>query len=352
MEGASCCHHEEHHHDHTPRGRDWLLLICTAVIVACFILYLTDITVLQHWPVATTFAYSVVHFIHSVWWGIAAGILFTGLLAHVPRELVMGLLGRGGTFSGVTRAICAGVMFDLCSHGILMVSAQLYRRGASLGQMMAFLIASPWNSFSTLFILWGLIGFGWTILFLLLSLVIALISGLIFDRLVAAGVLAQNPHVGADVRGDWRAGWKQARQQWHFSVPGTIAIIKDGFRESLPIMRWLLLGIILAALLRTFVPQTLFAGYFGPTMIGLVLTLVAATVIEVCSEGSSPIAGDLLVRAAAPGNSFTFLMAGASTDYTELMVIREATGSWKTALFLPLVTVPQIVLLAWILNSF
>ena len=29
-----------------------------------------------------------------------------------------------------------------------MVGAKLYERGASIGQVMAFLIASPWNSFS------------------------------------------------------------------------------------------------------------------------------------------------------------------------------------------------------------
>ena len=49
-------------------------------------------------------------------------------------------------------------------------------------------------------------------------------------------------------------------------------------------------------------------------VLGLLLTLAAPTVIEVCSVGSSPIAADLLNRAGAPGNAFTFLMAGAATD--------------------------------------
>jgi len=85
-------------------------------------------------------------------------------------------------------------------------------------------------------------------------------------------------------------------------------------------------------------------------MIGLLLTLLAATVIEVCSEGSSPIAADLLTRAGAPGNAFTFLMAGAATDYTEIMVLRETTKSWKATFALPLLTTPQVLLIAWVLN--
>ena len=45
-------------------------------------------------------------------------------------------------------------------------------------------------------------------------------------------------------------------------------------------------------------------------------------------------------------------MAGAATDYTEVMGLKERTGSWKIALFLPLVTVPQVLALGYILNFF
>ena len=80
--------------------------------------------------------------------------------------------------------------------------------------------------------------------------------------------------------------------------------------------------------------------------------MLATTLIEVCSEGSSPIAADLLTRAHAPGNAFAFLMAGVATDYTEIMGLKETTRSWKTALFLPLTTVPQTLLIGWLLNHF
>jgi uncharacterized membrane protein YraQ (UPF0718 family) len=73
--------------------------------------------------------------------------------------------------------------------------------------------------------------------------------------------------------------------------------------------------------------------------------------IEVCSEGSSPIAADILTRAQAPGNAFVFLMAGAATDYTELLSLRETTKSWKAALALPLISTPQVLLIGWLLQS-
>jgi hypothetical protein len=108
---------------------------------------------------------------------------------------------------------------------------------------------------------------------------------------------------------------------------------------------------VLAALIQATVPTEIFAAWFGATLAGLFLTLVAATVVEVCSEGSVPVAADLMTRAAAPGNAFTFLMAGAATDYTEMLVLRGVTGRLTAALLLPLLTVPQVVVVGWALNA-
>ena len=128
-------------------------------------------------------------------------------------------------------------------------------------------------------------------------------------------------------------------------------MLKEGLSESTMILKWIFVGVVLTGLIRAFIPVEIFQNYFGPSLLGLGVTLVAATVIEICSEGSVPIAADILSRAAAPGNSFTFLMAGVATDYTEIMAVKETTKSWKIALFLPLITVPQVVILGYILNQ-
>ena len=94
--------------------------------------------------------------VNTMWWGIALGMLMVGLLSLVPREFVMSVLGSRPGTQGIIRATLAGVLLDLCSHGILMVGAKLYERGASVGQVMAFLIASTWNSFSLTVIMFAL----------------------------------------------------------------------------------------------------------------------------------------------------------------------------------------------------
>jgi len=57
------------------------------------------------------------------------------------------------------------------------------------------------------------------------------------------------------------------------------------------------------------------------------------------------IAADIFSGVGAPGNSFTPLTARVSKDYTEIMSIRDTAQSWKIALFLLLVTLPQVLVL-------
>jgi uncharacterized membrane protein YraQ (UPF0718 family) len=346
---TSCCHAEtDQDHDHKKRfdyifyGTSGILLITIAAYLAGF-----------HTPLLDKFAISSLELLGQMWWGILIGIFFVGLMSKVPREYFQVLMGRGDSIGGIFRAVVAGVFLDMCSHGILLVAAKLYERGVSLAQIMAFLIASPWNSFSLTVILISLIGLNWTLIFIAGSCLVAFTAGLAYMALTKSGILPENPNT-VEISSDFslvqdaKARLKNFRPNISFFAD----IVKNGVVEGKMLVRWLLLGIVIAGAIQTFVPMEMFSEWLGPSLIGLAVTLVAATVIEVCSEGSVPIASVIFHQAKAAGNAFVFLMAGVSTDYTEIMILRQATGSWKIAFSLPIVTVPQILLLGYLMNMF
>lgn len=349
---SNCCEkqREPSCHGESSSKPDWLLRISLSAVVLLYAVdwfFSVDRADLVWLSVLSS---SVFEIINTMWWGLLLAALFVGVLEKIPQSWVLSILGRGDRLSGVLRATFAGVLLDLCSHGILMVGMKLYQRGASLGQVMAFLIASPWNSLSLTLILWALIGWQWTLLFVALSMLVGIVSGCVINHWVATGRLPENPSkldcVPPSSQGFWRV---VAGGDW--SPRGIGRVLWGGLQGSKMVLRWVFLGVLLASLIRAFVPLELFQNWFGVSTLGLLMTLLAATVIEVCSEGSTPIAADLFNRASAPGNSFVFLMAGVSTDYTEIMSIKDTTGSWKLALVLPLVTLPQILLLGFVLNQ-
>lgn len=339
----SCCQ---------PKQRvDWMLWGSLSVSAFAYLLHLAQID----FGVTSvhTLAHSVFELLNTMWFSLLLAFVFVGVLSQVPQSLVISILGRGGSVSGLIRATLAGVLMDLCSHGILMVGMKLYQKGASLGQTMAFLVASPWNSFSLTLILFALIGWQWTLAFIALSMVLAIITGWIFDQLVASKKLPANPVAAPEISDvPIKTQFREAFQSitWNRSLMSTLW--KESVSGSRIVLRWLLFGVVLASLIRAFIDPETFQQWLGPTALGLAVTLIAATVIEVCSEGSAPIAADIMNRTSAPGNGFAFLMAGVATDYTEVMVIKDTMSSWKIALFLPLITVPQVIVVAVILNGF
>ncbi|MEM9763714.1 MAG: permease, partial [Pseudomonadota bacterium] len=196
-----------------------------------------------------------------------------------------------------------------------------------------------------------MMGVEWMIVFLVASLVIAFITGLAVEALERRGRLATNPN-RIDLPAHFDV-WREAKiglRATRFDIAFLGDVARRSFTASRIVLRWLLFGIVLAALIQAFVPGDIFRSWFGATLFGLFATLFVATIIEVCSEGSVPISADLMQRAAAPGNAFTFLTAGAATDYTEILVLRQATGRLTAALLLPLLTVPQVLVIGWALN--
>ena len=115
------------------------------------------------------------------------------------------------------------------------------------------------------------------------------------------------------------------------------------------VLWWILIGIGLASLAAAYIPPTIFQNYMGPTFLGLLVTLAIATVLEVCSEGTAPLAFEIYRQTAAFGNVFVFLMAGVVTDYTEIGLLWANVGR-RVAIWLPIITVPQVVVFGILAN--
>jgi uncharacterized membrane protein YraQ (UPF0718 family) len=105
---------------------DWLLWGSLLIVALSYALHL----LLSQFPWVWLHHFTAASFelINTMFWGILIGILMIGIIGKIPRELVISALGTDRGIKGITRATCAGVLLDLCSHGILMVGAKLYER--------------------------------------------------------------------------------------------------------------------------------------------------------------------------------------------------------------------------------
>jgi len=311
-------------------------------------------------PFLRSFSNAFYEYFSMIWWAIFLGFLLGGVIDHfIPQtyiEKYLSLHKRKTIFY----AILLGFLMSACSHGILAISMELYKKGANTSAVIAFLLASPWANLPVTIILFGF--FGMNALFLIFSaLFIAAITGFIYIELEKKGLI-ECKHCEMGVDFDYRDDLKTfsvkkdikrrfQKFQWTKNNIATSLkkTMKGAWSLANMMLWWLILGMIMASFARAYIPQNLFETYMGPSLVGLVVTLLFATIIEVCSEGTAPLAFEIFTKTGAFGNSFLFLMAGVSTDYTEIGLIWQNIGK-KAALFLPLITVPQIVLLGYIFN--
>jgi len=308
-------------------------------------------------PELNPFFEALVDYIKLIWWAVLLGFLIGGIIDYfIPREYIQKYLSRHQKRT-ILYSIVFGFLMTACSHGILAISMELYKKGANTSSVIAFLLASPWANLPITVLLFGFFGMK-AILLIFLALIIATITGLIYQVLERKGLVeCAHYELGKDksILTDFSIikDIKKRFRKYEFNKTNNIEAIKGTFKGSWAltkmVMWWLIIGVIMAAFARADIPHDFFMNYIGPTLFGLAVTLVFATIIEVCSEGSSPIAFEIHRQTGAFGNSFTFLMAGVATDYTEMGLIWHNIGR-KAALWLPIITVPQILILGYLFN--
>lgn len=289
-----------------------------------------------------------------IWWAILLGLFLGGVIDYfVPDEYIAHILARKGKKS-IFNATILGFVMSGCSHGILAIAMQLYKKGASVPAVIAFLLASPWANISITILLFGF--FGLKAFFLVLAaIVIAIITGFAYQLLDRFNMIERAKPVrllkNFSIGKDMKQRWKKVKCDGNFFVCAVKGVSHGAWDLAKMVMWWIFFGMLLAAFARAFVPVHFFHNYMGATFVGIAVTLFVATIIEVCSEGSSPIAFEIFNQTGAFGNSFVFLMAGVVTDYTEIGLIWSNIGK-KAALWLPVITVPQVILVGYLFNIF
>ncbi|MFQ5662047.1 MAG: permease [Candidatus Paceibacteria bacterium] len=286
---------------------------------------------------------SIVSFVKLIWWAVLLGLFIGGLIEYfVPNGFIFKYMGQKKV-SSIFYAVIAGFLMSACSHGVLAIAIQLYKKGASIPAVITFLLASPWANLPVTILLFSFFGLK-AIIFIAAAMFIALLTGFVYMGLQQLGLVERSQTVSVLEEYEWS-------NVKNFNLGKSVRNVAAGsLRLANMVLWWLLIGFLIAVFIRAYVPAEILMQYFGPTMSGLFLTLLFATIIEVCSEGSSPIAFEIFAKTGALGNPFVFLMAGVATDYTEIGLIWTNIGK-RAAIWLPIITVPQIIAFAILFNA-
>ncbi|MDC1106936.1 permease [Prolixibacteraceae bacterium] len=251
------------------------------------------------------------------------GFFFAGLLHNFLRkESIVKYLGTNSTKS-VINAAFIGVPLPLCSCGVIPTGLSLYKHGASKGATNAFLISTPQTGIDSFLATYSLMGLP----FGLFRAIAAFVTGIFGGAVTETWTKGQHSEVFMN---------KDKTLNKSKSIKDKIiGTFKFGFIEFLAdISKWLVIGLILAALISTILPENFFNSFSSSPIINMLLVLVASIPIYVCATGSVPIAAVLIIKGLSPGAAFVFLMAGPATNIATLVVLSKTIGKKATTIYL------------------
>ncbi len=342
-EDHGCCRHEG------KKPAPWYKTVLFWAGAAAAVLF----TASFFFPKLQHFRHSFAEYLKMMVVPVGLGFLAGGILDYyIPQEYVSKHLARNKKRT-VFYAAGLGFLMSACSHGILALSMELHKKGASGPAVISFLLASPWANLPITFLLIGFFGLK-AFVIILSALVVAIVTGLVFLLLDEKGLIEKNRHTVATAPDfSIRKDVMRRLREYRFS-PASLGAAARGITRGMAsladmVLGWVLIGVVLASFMSSIIPPDAFQNWFGPSLAGLLLTLAMAAVLEVCSEGTAPVVFEIYKHTGAFGNAFAFLMGGVVTDYTEIGLIWSSLGK-KTALWMVAVCIPQVILIAWVLN--
>lgn len=289
------------------------------------------------------FLYSILAILNEMSPYILLGFFIAGLL-HVfvkPSMMARHLAGNG--FMPVLKSALLGIPLPLCSCGVLPTAVSLRRAGASNAAATSFLIATPQTGVDSIAATWSLLGPAMAVIRPVAALTCSLFGGVAVGRLAPSETIAESAE-------DYAAGHSCScgdcsdHGHEHESFFGRLAAaLRYGFVDMIQhVGKWLVIGLIVAALITVFVPDDFFVGLAKYPLLAMIAMVAVAVPMYICATGSIPIALSLMMKGLTPGVAFVMLMAGPAANFASVMVLRKSLGAKATAIYIASVVVTAI----------
>ena len=262
------------------------------------------------------------------------GFIVSGLLyMFTSKEMITKNVGTPG-FMSVLKASILGVPMPLCSCGVIPVSTSMYKRGATKGATLSFLISTPQTGVDSILLTLNQMGPQFAIIRPIVALITGVIGGMFGD------LISDNDY-------------KSTANVKHKHEPKSLL---DGLKYSfitLPqdVIKPLIKGIIISGFISILLPNDFFASYNLTGITAMIIIAIASVPIYVCATASVPIAMMLISKGLEPGAAFVFLMAGPATNAATISVIINSLGKKIVYVYISVIFISSIIF-GLLINAF
>lgn len=304
---------------------------------------------------------------------LVLGLALGGLMkALIPTGFLHKHLSGQG-LGAIIKAALLGAPLPLCSCGVIPAALGLRKAGASKPATASFLVSTPETGIDSISITYALLGPFMAVVRPVAALASALVSGglvALFDReeskpvkpviipvkqvaipVVSIPVKVQpvasapsccstSEPASSSCCGSEPASTASSccgssnetiQESWAGKAWGGV---RYAFTQLLDdIVLWLIVGLLFAALVQTFLPPG-FLAQWGSGIVAMLVMMLAGVPMYICATASTPVAAGLLMAGVSPGVALVLLLTGPATNISTLGVIQKELGQRSMWLYL------------------
>ncbi len=238
----------------------------------------------------------------------------------VPQNILQKHLGERSAAS-LIKSVGIGSILPLCSCGTIPLGIGLFRSGAAIGNILAFMTSTPILSPVLVALALSFLGVKLTITFVLVAILgsyaIGFVGNRIFESTKVPGLqesCEKQYDQGTDAKGQSKSKLLQTFKWSFFDLGASVSVDVT-------------IGLSIAALLLTFLPMEWISSWLGQQDVyTLIYVILLGIPVYACSIPSIPVVQGLLLLGATPGAAVAYMIAGPATNLGELNAIRKSMG--------------------------
>lgn len=257
------------------------------------------------------------------------------LRATLNLEKVRDYLTGKGRGLGYFLGAMFGAVTPFCSCSSIPLFLGFTTARIPFGVTMSFLITSPLINEIAIVLLWGLLGWKFTVVYVLVGLTAGIIGGFFMDSIRAERWLQpfiiesmNNLPVHSAESSDTSTEKLSLRERHLFAYSEMTSI----FRR---VWHWVIVGVGIGALLHGFVPDNWFAENLGAGQWWSVpIAVLVAIPLYSNVTGIVPVMESLLVKGMPIGTTMAFCMSAVAASIPEFIMLRQIMTAKLQAVFI------------------
>ncbi len=342
-------------------------------------------------------------FVESAPW-LLLGLLVAGLMHElVPVDILKKHMGANN-FASVSKAAIIGAPLPLCSCGVIPAAIGLRRSGASKSSTISFLVSTPETGVDSVSVSYALLGPVFAVVRPIAAIISAMVAGImvmLFGKETEDNHANPSHSSGGDAKHTCCASSSTKSASTKSASDSSVSSCSepkqikpsscsssetessmancDGateieetsccastsskiqkenkhswFQKTVTIMQfssgkllrditfWLMLGLVMAAAIQTFVPSN-FLTQWGDGFIAMLVMALIGVPMYICATASTPLALGFLAAGLSPGAILVFMMAGPATNIATMGMIAKEMGTRTLVLYLTSVITTSIL---------